>query len=131
MFLRRPTLPVRRLAAACLALWVVALFTCTLHCTLGSFSLSAQSTAHSCCAQHESAAKSPAHATAPADCHIFRDLAASDSTAPRADFVPHFFAFLAPLSFESLLVPAQQIVVPLPPEPTLGPPPQWALQLYS
>lgn len=132
MFLRRPSLPVRRIAAACLALWVVALFVCTLHCTLGGFSSSAESkaTAHSCC-QQDSTAKSPGQAPAPSDCHTFRDLASSDSTVPRADFVPHFFAFLAPLSLEWMLAPAQQIVTPLPPEPSLGPPPQFSLHQYS
>lgn len=131
MFLRRPSLPVRRLIAACAALWIVALFTCTLHCTLGSLFASADTKApvHSCCQQ--SAAKSAHPSAAPSDCHTFRDLASADTTAPRADFVLHVFAFLPPLSLEALLAPPERIVAPLPPEPSLGPPPQYSRLQFS
>lgn len=131
MFLRRPSQAVRRLIAACAALWVVALVTCTLHCTLGDLFASAgtKAAAHSCCQQ--SAAKSASATPAPSDCHIFRDLASADQSSPRADFVPHFFAFLLPLSLETMLAPPERIVAPLPPEPSLGPPPQYSRLQFS
>ncbi|MBS0631256.1 MAG: hypothetical protein JSS11_05040 [Verrucomicrobia bacterium] len=132
MFLRRPSQAARRLIAACAALWVVALVTCTLHCTLGDLFASndAKVAAHSCC-QQSSAAKSAPASTAASDCHTFRDLASADQASPRADFVPHIFAFLLPLSLESMLSAPERTVAPLPPEPSLGPPPQYSRLLFS
>ena len=114
---------VRRVSGACLGLWVVAFITCSLHCTLGSFSARAQSSDHSCCAQSSpSSADAPAKSAPNKNCQTFRDLTVSESSSPRAEFTPHVIAVLVPFLVDALASPKIVEVKPSRSEPDSGPP---------
>ena len=113
---------VRRLSAACLALWLVAFLTCSLHCTLGSFTTKAASSAHSCCSGKAASADAPATPVTNGNCHAFRDLAASDAANARVDFTPQLVAVVAPILISWITAPTVMELKPRAPEPDSGPP---------
>src|SRR5688500_4931542 len=63
----------RGLAAATLAVWLVAQFFCTLHCTSGAASLATVSAAKDCC--HKGRAAQPTENSTPSNCFAFKLLA--------------------------------------------------------
>ena len=111
---------IRSLSAACLALWLLAFVTCSLHCTLGS--LSAKSTsAHSCCAEQSQKSDGPVAPLAKGNCHTFRDLTVADSGQLRVEFVPQFVAVIAPFLVSWTTVPVTVEERPFRPEPEMEP----------
>lgn len=106
----------------CLALWVVAFFTCSLHCTVGIVSAKASGSAHACCTEQGAAGKSDSAPVNKTGCHTFRDLTPADAPSVRADLTSHFVAVLVPALLQALTEPALTIAAPIAPEPDIGPP---------
>lgn len=113
---------VRRLSAACLAVWLLSFLTCSLHCTLGSVLSHAPATAHSCCAGKSQKSDMPGSPLAGGSCHTFRDLTVSDSASVRVDLAPQWIAVVTPFLVSGITAPVTVEIKPFTPEPDLGPP---------
>lgn len=112
-------------SAVCAVLWSLALFTCSLHCTLGGLSFAAKSPAHSCCSgDHSSSANTPADSATKSVCHTFRDIAIDDTPVPRAEFVPQIFTFADTTTLDLVIVEVPSVLGTAPPDPDIGPPAQ-------
>jgi hypothetical protein len=113
---------VRRISAACLAVWVLSFLACSLHCTLGNLHFKASANAHSCCAE-QPRETGASHSTVPTgSCHTFRDLTVADSGQVRVDLAPQWVAVVTPFLVSWISVPANVEATRFVPEPDIGPP---------